>query len=57
MMDYYTTIDEIPDETMRSLAETLVKGGYISYRTGRFEFPLTEDMLNVLLVIARLGVF
>lgn len=56
-MDYYITIDEIPDETMRSLAETLVKGGYISYRAGHFEFPLTEDMLNVLLVIARLGVF
>ena len=56
-MDYYTTIDEIPDETMRSLVETLVKGGYIPYRDGHFEFPLTEDMLNVLLVIARLGVF
>lgn len=50
----YNTIEEL-SEHYRNIVLKLISSGVIVY-TDKFEFPLTEDMLNIFLIMARLGI-
>ena len=50
----YNTIEELP-EFHRNIVLKLISSGVIIY-TDKFEFPLTEDMLNIFLIMGRLGI-
>ena len=51
----YYTIVQVPDK-YQSIIKRLIQNGYISYE-GSFEYPLSEEMLMLLLIMARLGLF
>ena len=49
----YSTIEEVPDWA-RPIVKRLVVSGIIGYQD-KFEFLLNDDILKMLLILARLG--
>lgn len=51
----YNIMEEIPNWAKPTI-ERLVHNGIIAYEE-QFEFPLTEDILRICVILARIGMF
>lgn len=51
----YKSINEVP-QWAKSVISKLLSLGLIQHNNGQFEYPLTDDMLFILLIFSRKGI-